>query len=184
MAIVLITVFVFGCSSDLALNFLKIETGVDENEFREATCKTTKYPLLRKLDQEYICPFFIRDYKSTAAKEHELEDLEKNAEEKGKLLHEVLHNQLGHLYSASEVDMIIEDIAQNPAYHLRRGSIARMDSTEVLYEDGRTRFHGREGCDDCGLHEHDLHPQFHSDYHNHGDTGMEDGDTRSSFVVA
>jgi len=190
MAIVLISVFVFGCSSDLALRALKIPTGVDEQEFREATCKTTKYPFLRKLDQEYLCPFFIRDYRSSADKEHAVDDLEKHPEDKEKLIHEVLHSQLQHLYHESDIDMIVEDIAKNPAYRLRLRAAARTDSVEMLYDDGRTRFHGREGCSDCGLNDddHHLHVQSHADYraphNNHGNTGEEGGDTRCSFVVA
>lgn len=177
MAIVLVTVFVFGCSSDLALSWLNIETGVDEQEFRDATCKTTKYPFLRRLDQEYICPFFIRDYQNSTDKQNEDRRDEEATEEKEKLLHEVLSSSLKKLYKENEVEMILEDIARNPHYRMKPRPAARVtsfDDIELLYNDGR-----REGCDDCAVSDH----HNHSDYQNHGDKDVE-MNTRCSFVVA
>lgn len=157
MAIVLITVFVFGCSSDLALSFLGIETGVDEQQFREATCKTSKYPFLKKLDQDYLCPFFIRDYKKTDGDASFIEGDHRSGkgmvvpEEKEKLLQEVLHTALRKVYSEIECDRIIEDLASNPQYPLRPRAAVRADSIDELYIDGRTRFTGHDGCMECGI---------------------------------
>jgi len=159
MAIVLITVFVFGCSSDLALSFLGIETGVDEQQFREATCKTSKYPFLKKLDQDYLCPFFIRDYKKTDGDASFIEGDHRSGkgmvvpEEKEKLLQEVLHTALRKVYSEIECDRIIEDLASNPQYPLRPRAAVRADSIDELYIDGRTCFTGHDGCMECGIND-------------------------------
>lgn len=163
MAIVLMTVFVFGCSSDLVLSLLGIETGVDEQEFREATCKTSKYPFLKKLDQDYLCPIFIRDYKKTDGDasfvkgDYQLEEGGTSSkgmiapEEKEKLLQEVLHTALRKVYSEKECEKIIEDLASNPHYPLRLRAAVRADSLDMLYNDGRTRFSGHDGCIECGI---------------------------------
>ena len=161
MAIVLMTVFVFGCSSDLVLSLLGIETGVDEQEFREATCKTSKYPFLKKLDQDYLCPIFIRDYKKTDGDASFIkgnQQLEKGSskgmiapEEKEKLLQEVLHTALRKVYSEKECEKIIEDLASNPHYPLRPRAAVRADSSDMLYNDGRIRFSGHDGCIECGI---------------------------------
>ena len=187
MAIVLITVFVFGCSSDLVLSLLGIETGVDEQEFREATCKTSKYPFLKKLDQDYLCPFFIRDYKKTDGDDsfiegdHQLEEGSSKgmavAEEKEKLLQEVLHTALRKVYSEHECEKIIEDLASNPHYPLRPRAAVRADSLDELYSDGRTRFSGHDGCTGCGINGHSR-----ATGGSNGDADEETA-TRCSFVV-
>lgn len=189
MAIVLITVFVFGCSSDLVLSLLGIETGVDEQEFREATCKTSKYPFLKKLDQDYLCPFFIRDYKKTDGDtsfiegDHQLEEGSSKGmvvpEEKEKLLQEVLHTALRKVYSEIECEKIIEDLASNPHNLLPRAAV-RADSMDELYNDGRTRFSGHDGCIECGI-SGDGGGHSHATAGSNG--GADETATRCSFVV-
>jgi len=190
MAIVLITVFVFGCSSDLILSLLGIETGVDEQEFREITCKTTKYPLLKKLDQDFLCPFFIRDYKKTDGDNilnkgnHQLEQGIGNgaADHKEKLLQEVLHNALRRVYNEHDCEKIIGDLANNPQYPLRpRTAIhvhVRADSIDELYNDGRSRFSDPDGCveggiDNCYGHSHNVEI----------DSDADETATQTSFVA-
>ena len=192
MAIVLMTVFVFGCSSDLVLSLLGIETGVDEQEFREATCKTSKYPFLKKLDQDYLCPIFIRDYKKTDGDasfvkgDYQLEEGGTSSkgmiapEEKEKLLQEVLHTALRKVYSEIECVKIIEDLASNPHYPLRPRAAVRADSMDELYNVGRTRFSGHDGCIECGING-DGRGHSHATAGSNG--GADEIATRCSFVV-
>ena len=56
MAIVLFTVFVFGCTTELALNILQIETNVDEDEYMQEHETVQKMSFLSVLEQKFINP--------------------------------------------------------------------------------------------------------------------------------
>lgn len=61
MAIVLFTVFVFGCTTELALNILQIETNVDEEEYMQEHGTVSKMSFLRVLDRKFINPIVDND---------------------------------------------------------------------------------------------------------------------------
>ncbi len=62
MAIVLFTVFVFGCTTDCALNVLKIEMGVDEEKYMEKNKTSAKMAFINKFEKRFIYPYILRDY--------------------------------------------------------------------------------------------------------------------------
>lgn len=76
MAIVLFTVFVFGCTTELALNVFQIETNVDENEYMEEHDTAQKMSFLSVLEQKFINPIVDRAHayddpsKSTVEMKH------------------------------------------------------------------------------------------------------------------
>jgi hypothetical protein len=63
MAIILITVFGLGGTTEVALNCFKIDTGVDEDNYM---VQTLREPIIsnniRKFEQTYICPRVIREF--------------------------------------------------------------------------------------------------------------------------
>jgi len=63
IAIVLFTVFIFGCTTEFALKSLKIETNVDEDAYMKQNDTENKMFFLNKFEDRYIYPYVIRDYK-------------------------------------------------------------------------------------------------------------------------
>mmetsp|Transcript_18315 Transcript_18315/g.28279 ORF Transcript_18315/g.28279 Transcript_18315/m.28279 type:complete len:204 (+) Transcript_18315:3-614(+) len=63
MSIVLITVFLLGGTSELVLDTLKIPTEIDENEQMIGRREGVQNGIVRSLNEKYICPILIRDYK-------------------------------------------------------------------------------------------------------------------------
>ena len=62
MAIVLFTVFCFGCTTECALNAFKIEMMVDEEKYMEENDTADKMSYLNEFEKKYIYPRIIRDY--------------------------------------------------------------------------------------------------------------------------
>jgi hypothetical protein len=62
MAIVLFTVFVFGCTTDVALSFFQIEVNVDEEKYMDDNDTIDKMMFINKFEIKYIYPKVIRDY--------------------------------------------------------------------------------------------------------------------------
>lgn len=62
MAIVLFTVFCFGCTTECALNAFKIEMMVDEEKYMEENDTADKMNYLNEFEKKYIYPRIIRDY--------------------------------------------------------------------------------------------------------------------------
>jgi len=65
MAIVLFTVFTFGCTTDCALNALKIEMNVDEEKYMEENEVSDKMDYINVFEKKYINSYVIRDYNGT-----------------------------------------------------------------------------------------------------------------------
>lgn len=73
IAIVLFTVFIFGCTTEFALKTLKIKTNVDENAYMQVNDTENKMVFLNKFENRYIYPYVIRDYKQEKSDETELQ---------------------------------------------------------------------------------------------------------------
>jgi len=85
MAIVLITVFLLGGTTELALKIFKIDTGVDEHTYmRETLREPIVSSRVRNFERYRINPLVIRDYrgdeglKDESAPEHKLQDSSKS----------------------------------------------------------------------------------------------------------
>lgn len=62
IAIVLFTVFIFGCTTEFALNQLKIETNVDEDEYMQHNDTENKMFFLNRFENRFIYPYVMRNY--------------------------------------------------------------------------------------------------------------------------
>ena len=62
MAIVLFTVFFFGCTTEVALNAFQIEMMVDEEKYMEENGTADKMDYINEFEKKYIYPRIIRDY--------------------------------------------------------------------------------------------------------------------------
>lgn len=77
MALVLITVFVFGGTTELVLKFLKIEVGVDEDNYMDNFLRADPLTgFIHNLENTYVYPFVVRHLDTTVAVQQEepLED--------------------------------------------------------------------------------------------------------------
>eukprot|EP01083_Nonionella_stella_P185592 677137_1 len=75
MAIVLFTVFTFGCTTDCALNVLKIEMNVDEEKYMEDNKVSDKMDYINEFEKKYINCYVIRDYNGTDGDGVELQNI-------------------------------------------------------------------------------------------------------------
>lgn len=76
MAIVLFTVFCFGCTTECALNAFKIEMNVDEEKYMELNNTADKMDYLNEFEKKYIYPRILRDYtRSSRANNVELQNV-------------------------------------------------------------------------------------------------------------
>jgi len=62
IAIVLFTVFIFGCTTEFALNMLNIETNVDEDEYMHTNDTESKMIFLNTFENRYIYPHVSRAF--------------------------------------------------------------------------------------------------------------------------
>ena len=62
MAIVMFTVFVFGCTTELALHIFNIEVMVDEDKYIEENDTLDKMDYINNFEKKYIHPRVVRDW--------------------------------------------------------------------------------------------------------------------------
>uniref|UniRef100_A0A7R9VCW2 Uncharacterized protein n=1 Tax=Pseudictyota dubia TaxID=2749911 RepID=A0A7R9VCW2_9STRA len=62
MVIVLVTVFLLGGTTEIALSALDIDVDIDEEEYMKSESERLNFGFLNKLEDKYICPYVIRDY--------------------------------------------------------------------------------------------------------------------------
>jgi len=62
MVIVLVTVFLLGGATEVALNVLNIDMGVDEDEYTRAEGERLNFGILGLFEERYVCPFVVRDH--------------------------------------------------------------------------------------------------------------------------
>lgn len=65
MAIVLFTVFLFGCTTEVALNAFQIEMNVDEDKYMEENRTAAKMDFINKFEKKFIYPRILRDHPSS-----------------------------------------------------------------------------------------------------------------------
>lgn len=62
MVIVLVTVFLLGGTTEIALDALDIDVDVDEEEYMKNESEHLNFGLLDTFEKRYVCPYVIRDY--------------------------------------------------------------------------------------------------------------------------